>query len=399
MSDDMTTKLKAQVESEVEHRQPDLDWVLARGHKLRARRIAAGALGGAVTAILVFVAVIAQPWDDKPSRKTALPPPPQQQPTANSADALVEEVSEQEQAEIFAFRALATTELMGPFSKRSYNWTYEDDTSRTEHGWRIGFAASDCEPRDGVITCRGLSGEDPELGNALTDTYATVVLDNHVWRVVDVEGNMLPEERERVIGFTQQQHGEPSHWEFPAAGVWSMGQESMVSMFALWVGPYPTSGPGSVCMVKIMDTDGDIVGQPSVFYQEPPNRPFERGGWVRGTGAQAEAADVSVDCRQYTGAGWELTSEPQPVGEAGSVTGISAELEWQGDEGFTTAAVCEATLVDEAGSVVGEGSGRLEPLWRPDELKDYPYEATIFVNTRGEPIDAEKVGEFTCRSF
>jgi hypothetical protein len=59
----------------------------------------------------------------------------------------VERMSGQEQAEVFAFRALAATGLMNPFGKRSYNFTYEDDTTRTDKGWRIGFAASDCQPR------------------------------------------------------------------------------------------------------------------------------------------------------------------------------------------------------------------------------------------------------------
>ena len=115
---------------------------------------------------------------------------------------IVEEMTEQERAEVFAFRALADTGLMNPFGKRSYNFTSADDTTQADDGWRIGFAASDCEPRGGTFTCRGLSGEDPELGNALTDTFVTVALGDGRGRVVGVEGNMLDDEQERVIGYT-----------------------------------------------------------------------------------------------------------------------------------------------------------------------------------------------------
>jgi len=60
--------------------------------------------------------------------------------------------------------------------------------------------------------------------------------------------------------------------------------------------------------------------------------------------------------------------------------------------------VCRATLVDEAGEVVWEGSRRIEPLWRPSELKRYPYRMEAFVPTGGR-VDAERIGEFTCKSL
>ncbi len=314
---------------------------------------------------------------------------------------VVEEMTEQERAEVFAFRALADTGLMNPFGKRSYNFTYADDTTETDDGWRIGFAASDCEPRDGTFTCRGLSGEDTRLGNALTDTFVTVALDGGRWRVVDVDGNILVDERERVIDYTLPQREEPSHWEFPAVGVWPSDEGVSIEMMALWVGAYPTSTPGSVCEFQALDGNDDPVGEPQFFYQEPPNRPFERAGWIRGTGIEP-ASDVArgvVECHQYTGRGWEAASDPEIVGSPGDVSGVTAELVWRGDEGFTSTAVCRATLVDEAGDELWEGSGRVEPLWRPSELKDYPYRAEIFVSTRGESVDAQRIGEFTCASL
>jgi hypothetical protein len=55
--------------------------------------------------------------------------------------------------------------------------------------------------------------------------------------------------------------------------------------------------------------------------------------------------------------------------------------------------------LDESGKTVWEGTERLEPLWRPGELRDYPYESSVFIHTRGEPVDAERVGEAECRSL
>ncbi|HZJ48393.1 MAG TPA: hypothetical protein VFD97_05090 [Acidimicrobiia bacterium] len=214
-----------------------------------------------------------------------------------------EAMSEQEQAEVFAFRAVADTGLMDPFGKRSYLFTYVDDTTETDSGWRIGFAASDCEPRKGTITCRGLSGEDPDLGNALTDTYVTVGLSDGQWQVTDVDGNMLEDERGRLIGYTLPERKEASHWEFPAIGVWPGDDQEIIEMMALWVGPYPTTAPGSVCNVELFDGNDNPVGEPWVFYQEPPNRPFERAGWIHGRQlepAQGVARGV-VNCHQRTG--------------------------------------------------------------------------------------------------
>lgn len=212
----------------------------------------------------------------------------------------MEAVDEQTQAEIFAFRALAETGLRHPFSPRTYNFTYEDDTTAVGRGWRIGFAASDCEPKDGTFTCTGLSGEDPELGNALTDTYVTVELDDGRWTVTGADGNMPRGDRDRVVGYTLPQETGPSHWEFPATGAWSRGRGVVAEMIALWVGPYPTEAPGSVCETRLLDAAGNPVGEPQRFYQEPPDRPFERAGWVRLTEGPSDGAAerLVVECYQ-----------------------------------------------------------------------------------------------------
>jgi hypothetical protein len=327
-------------------------------------------------------------------------------PGAVEGEALVEPMTEQERAEVFAFRAVAANGLMDPFGSRSYLFTYADDTTRIDGGWRVGFAASDCEPTttgDGyAFTCQGLSGEDPQSGNALTDTFVTVALQSGRWVVVDVEGNMPAEDRDRLIGFGLPQVDEPSHWEFPAVGLWP-GEEGTVAidMVALWAGPYPTSASGSVCDVHAVDADGRILSTPRRFYEMPPDRPFERAGWVHATGVEqpADATRFVVECRQYTGPGWDVASDPVIVGAPGEVVAVSAELVWRGEEGFTSGARCTATIVDETGEMVWRGSTDLMPLWRPGELNQYPYRATVHILTREGPVDGHGIGDFSCDSI
>ena len=407
MRDELTSKLETALDKEHAPGSPDLGWVLARGHRLRVRRLALLAVSAVVIIAVISTAIIVLPTDGGTPNFVAGDPSAQPRESisqqAPREGEVVEEMTEQQRAEVFAFRALAKTGLMDPFGKRSFNWTYEDDTVHTPQGsWRIGFAASDCEPRGGLFTCRGLSGEDPETGNALADTFVVVELSEGAWGVIGVEGNILGAERDRVVGYQLPDRVEPSHWEVPAVSPRKGPDEGLsVTMLPLWVGPYPTNAPGSVCTLELSDGEGKALGGGAVFYYEPPQREFERAGWVhtRGAGSEQRAENVQVDCRQYTGPGWEVESSPEILGGPGMVSGVIAELVWRGGEGFTAAAVCRATLVDEAGQVVWEGSSKVLPLWRPNELRDYPYRTDVHVTARGGPVDAQGLGDFSCRSL
>ena len=396
MDDKLKQVLQAQIRTEIDRGYPNVSQAIERGRRKRGLARLGIASGVIVIAAAVAWTAVANPFADV--RTGVAAPGPDERPAGIPH---YEEVSEQTRAEIFAFRALAKTGLIDPYGARSYNWTYGEDTTETESGWRVGFAASDCEPKGNRFTCTGLSGEDPELGNALTDTYLHVGVEDGTWKVLSVEGNMLPEEQERVVGYSLPDEREPSRWDFAAASVWQGEPEANFSMIPIWVGPYPTEAPGSVCEITGINADGDKVGETTSRYVEAPNRPFERGGWVSSGGAQLppQAVDVTVTCKQYTGEGWEVISDPQIVGERGAVTGVTATLEWKGPNGFTSPAACKATLVNESGQTVWEGTGRLEPLWRPDQLRNPPYQEVVFVNTEGEQIDAEGVGEFSCRSL
>jgi hypothetical protein len=391
MPDELTSKLETALEREHSDRSPDLAWVLARGRRLRVLRFASVALSAVAVVGVITTALVALPTDGRSPSLVTESPSPQ---SAREGE-VVEEMTDQEKAEVFAVRALAATGLMRPVAERTYLWTYADDATYTGEGWTVGFVASTCS----VTTCQALEDEGAATANA--DTFVVVAQRDDNWEVVDVQGNMLDEERGRLLGFSLPERDEPSHWEFPALSTRSPDEGFSVTMLPLWVGHYPTSAPGSVCRIQPLNKNGDRAGPPTVFYEEPPQREFERAGWVTGRGVPGATGTetVDVECRQYTGLGWEVASDPEIVGSPGDVEGVTAELVWRGEEGFTTAAVCRATLVDEAGDVVWQGSRRVEPLWRANELKRYPYRTEAFVLTGGERVDAVRAGKFTCESL
>jgi hypothetical protein len=396
MPDDLAVTLEGALDAEPYDRGPDLAWVIERGQRKRRMRVLSLALGSVLAVGIAASAIVTFARTMSPTDTDRVPVITTPDIQEGRRGELVEEISEKDRAEIFAFRAVASVGLMD-LRGRAYLFTYEEDTTQTPGGWSVGFAASECDP----TTCRGLSGEDPETGNASTDTFVVVELENDRWSVVSIEGNMSAPEQERLIGYSLPDRPEPSHWDFPSFVVGGADEGFTVTMVALWVGPYPTDAPGSACEIQPLDADGDPAGEAYTFYQEPPNRAFEQAGWLRGGGvaADADAERVSVRCRQYTGKRWEIVSEPKLVKDPSGVFGVSAELEWRGAEGFTMAARCEATMLDSEGNIVFEGSGRVLQLWRESELRDYPYRATAVVTARGIVSDAESVGEFTCESI
>jgi hypothetical protein len=316
---------------------------------------------------------------------------------------ITEPISEEQQADIFAFRAVAAVGLMDPHGERVLTFTYADDTTRTSDGWQVGFAAADCKPRDGISTCRGLSGEDPETGNAITDTHVAVTSDGSAWTVSDVTGNILPEERDRLLGYALPITSEPSHWEFPAPDFSQDGRDVGYAMFALWAGPYPTVARGSVCDVRALDAEGNDLGSSATFYEEAPNREFERAGWVRFAGIESPPDGISavtVRCAPYIGDGWAVASTPTVVRDGDVVVGVEVRLEWHGDPSITTPAVCHVVVADATGATAWTAAGRVEQMWPVPDLANYPYATRAFiVRPPSAPNDAGDVKSLTCTSL
>lgn len=321
----------------------------------------------------------------------------------SSGEGFIEDVPIETRAEIFAFRAVAAVGLMDPYGTHTYNWTYRDDTTETTDGWRIGFAASDCAPRGNVQTCRGLSGEDPELGNALTDTYVSVTLAEGTWQVVGMEGNVRPGDSERIVGYNLPDVSGPSHWEVPVVSTGGFEGGSGYTMLPLWVGPFPTRAPVSTCVAEALDGSGQVVATER-FDMEPPDREFERGGGVHGRGfedVQGEMTDVEVSCEQKEGEGEANGPQRIEASDAPISTGgyVFSDLFFQTDRsfdpsrterislhggigfevGFPGTKTCTWEVLDAGGSVIGSATNEFTAQG-PSEgmIKD-----TLVIN--GEP--------------
>jgi hypothetical protein len=387
----------------VRDRSPELerDSSADRGPDLSGPR----RLVSAVVALALFAASAILVWSAfRPTESRT--PAPVSTPSTTQRGELIEPMTEREGAEVFAVRAVAAAGLMDPVDSRSFGFTYRDDTTRTASGWRVGFAAMDCEPKgtgnDVVFTCRGLSGDEPDTGNAVTDAYVTVALDGGTWTVVGFDGNVLDDERIRLVGSTLPQQTEPSHWEFPAVA--TARHDGVVTGFesvALWVGPYPTEAMGSVCDARALAADGEDLGSVSRWYEEAPDRPFNRVGWVHAQeigDAPPATSDISIRCRQYTGLGWTVVVDPSLVRQDGEVVGVRIELEWQGAEDITTPAECTVEILNQSGEVIWEGRGRAESLWPQPDPNGYPYHTQVFIPIGPDgPTRVDHIGAFDCR--
>lgn len=402
MSDELSDRLRSELETEGREGKPDLDWVLDRGGRLRLVRRGIAGVSFLVLAVGAWTVLsfatdptsTNQPAKDQNEDQTVL--------DDFSGKEVIEKIDEQRRAEVFAFRAMVATGLMEPLAARTFLFTDEEYTERKGAAWVIGFTASDCAPRGSSQTCRPIYGETDEAEMPVPDTYVEVGLENGRWEVVGIDGPMLDEERERLTAYSRPDQEEPSHWEFTAGATTHFGESGWTDMHGFWVGPYPTSAPGSICEARYVDEDGTEIGERWVIYREAPQRELEISGGVTGTDAPVSpaVADVEVHCRQYTGPAWEITEGPELSRlDDGEVVGVGATVTWRGPEGFTSPVKCEATLVDEEGKIVWEGSGRLEALWRPNELKNYPYEAEVFVHTGRRSVEADEIGDFACDSL
>jgi hypothetical protein len=108
--------------------------------------------------------------------------------------------------------------------------------------------------------------------------------------------------------------------------------------------------------VHAVDADGRILSTPRRFYEVPPDRPFERAGWVFGTSVEqpTDAMRFVVECRQYTGPSWDVASDPVIVGAPGEVVAVSAELVWRGRKASRPVRAARRRLWTKPGRWCGE---------------------------------------------
>lgn len=410
--DDLKRRLEDALQQQRASKPSNLEWVVNRGKGLKRMRWAAGtATFMCVTAAIILGLTLGDVEVRRPSNEDVgeASPPPQEDRLEQHPDSFrvprseADMGTEQDQAEVFAIRALRTVGLYEP-ADRIY---FVQKVEPLPKGWSVSLAGSTCNIR----TCRGLSGND-QLGNSVIDSSVTVLLDDGNWSVTQAQGNFTQDDIASLEGVTLRQVPEAPHWEVPAVKFETehfeeteryeeTDQQDQIGVefgaFGLWVGPLPSDAPGTLCQPVAFSASGAVTGTGEVIYRSPPRREFERSGGVYGTafGASAPVDEVRMDCEIYDGPGWVASEPDMRKAQEGSAVVVRARVKWA-DEPFSfVEGVCLAEVANESGQILGTGEDRLQHTWPPKEVRQ-PQDVTIRIDM-DNPDEAKSVSHFSCR--
>lgn len=309
--DDLARRLEDELAREHAEREPDVGPVLHRGKRLRLYRN--GGIAGSAVALLVVSGLAFSATTRDGSEGMPIVGATE---VAEGSGPIVEEMSEKDEAEIFAFRAVARSGLMSPYGDPSYVFTYADDTTSSSDGaWRVGFVRSDCAPEEGNPDPRFACTTDVERESLASDelpqadVFIVVRSDGESWTVLDAEGNVTEEDRSQLRGFTLPHTPEPSQWDFSAVDIFTLGDRALIDSFPLWVGAIPSEAAGSMCALTVFDDENKVTFSRE-FIEAPPPADGGRGGGLRGLENRpaSETATATVECEQLVEPD-ELTNE------------------------------------------------------------------------------------------
>jgi hypothetical protein len=388
--------LKEQVEADLDaggRPQPDLSGVTVRAQRRRWRRrlavgaVCVGLLAGSWAIVSLLPTDDSRPGPDlAPADKLPPPEPIRVEPDPGT---------EQDQAAVFAVRAIANTGLLDPLG----DYYHYREIEKKGKSWVVGFGASTCLP----TTCKPKSGEEDELGFAPVDAWLHVTKDGETWSVVDASGNFSPGDTRILISFTYNQRQEVPHVEYPTVRVDEpIGSDDDggldIRAAGLWVGPIPSDVPGSVCTLRGFDAGGKTVYEGVPMWEDAAREESMRSGWLFGTGipGDAGAETAAIDCVPFEGRGWYTETEPQ-VEAHGSRVDVKASLVWC-DVGMTNAdSSCTATVYDADGRALGEDRQPISGFWPPSRAEDPPFHETVFFHMNVPNAQAAATATVECR--
>ncbi len=360
--DDLSTELKkalAAEQSGVDVPRSDFAAVASRGWRVRVFRLSVPVLAGLILLVGLWGIVGAVSdrgnevvGDRKPSPHQTQEPLPSYPPAPKNSG------TEQDQAEVFAIRALAANDLYDPLGTL---YGFRDDVQRTEGGWRIGFSASKCTPR----TCTAMSGTD-ESGHGLVDSWLRVALKDSHWTVTGVEGNFDEAATSSLSGYSRPQTAEPPHWEYPQVSISGPtdGPKGSIDFSAaqIWVGPMPSDAIGTACWPEGLNDKDEVVYRDHGSYQPPPRHDTNRGDAIFVTGMPGEGVvEVRMTCFPYTGPAWKVVSGPVLTTVSQSVF-ATLRVTWTGEPMSGQMGGCRVRLINENGDVIGTGREALQ-IW------------------------------------
>lgn len=282
--------------------------------------------------------------------------------------------SPDDRAASFAARAVADAGLTDD-AGRLFDYL---KTLPTDDSWTSTFENGGC-----VDASCDVGAQEP-----LRVTVEQVTVDR--FRISDVEGPVLEEDRAKLLLYQERNGDPPSGWTFPAVEVDdTMGR---ISGSPVWEGTINAAGVGSKCSPVIRNETGAELWRGDPFDLGPPGDEEERAGEnvlfpVLPQDLQRETP--AVECTSWTGSGWQL-EEPavahrQDEGTApgrGANVAVTARARWAGDSFMQAFTECVALLRDRDGNVVSTATETLtSPPPQPDSERPV-------VATRGVEIFA-----------
>lgn len=308
--DDLGRRLEDGVRRRQLLKEPDLAAVVTRGRRVRLYR-GAGLTAWAVILLVVSGLVLASVTRDGSGGIPVVAATE----VADGSAPVVEDIPQKDQAEIFAFRAVAGAGLMDPLGDRTFLFSRSDYTRPKSDGWEVGFVLHDCSQQtagDDEQGCTWTSGEDNN-GMPFPDTFVDVALEDGTWLVRDVRGGTMSADEFAALEQHQlEQQPEPSHWEYPAVAIRREGEQPQVVALPLWVGPIPSEAPSSECVTTALGDDDEVIFE-STFTEGAPGAGYLRAAAVRGQefdDPDGRAVRAEVVCTQSGDASVSLTPEP-----------------------------------------------------------------------------------------
>lgn len=190
-------------------------------------------------------------------------------------------------------------------------------TSRVEDGWVSKFGRLVCEGTEEEVTCTLDAQVLVHLaleGDEVDGTYGEVTAAQGTLRITDVTGEVAPNEREALVGYTAPVDGGPPQEIFEPLVVDHVtgGNEPSVHAALYWTGPIP-SDLESECRLEVLDRAGMVIYEGrSLTFQAPRSEAARDGAITTGFPRNLEWSDVRFACQEWRNEG-SIEFEVEPI--------------------------------------------------------------------------------------
>lgn len=177
-------------------------------------------------------------------------------------------------------------------------------TTSTEGEWISRFVRLDCEEAEPEKTC---TVEDEALlvhieieGEEVQGGYGEVVASDGALHITDVTGNVTPEEREMLVGYSAALDGGPPTQVFDPVLVDKTPRNDSYTVHAsiYWTGPIP-SRLETECRIEVIDGSGKVIYEGPSFPARSPRKEVMRDSAIAtGMPRDLEWSHVRFACQE-----------------------------------------------------------------------------------------------------